>query len=175
MKPARSGHGKTVLFLFLAGLALALLTYARFASFSRSLPARIAAWRSGAELRIVGPDRQVLGTCPLQHTDVQADIAGYVGRVRVRQTFHNPLPRKIEAVYVFPLPHESAVDEMTLIVGQRRMVGRVEPREGARRTYERAKAAGHVAGLLDQERPNVFTQSVANIEPGAQVEVEMSY
>src|SRR5207248_9549728 len=120
-----------------------------------------------------GPDCQVLGTCPLRHTDVQADIAGCVGRVRVRQTFHNPLPQKIEAVYVFPLPHESAVDEMTLIVGQRRIVGRVEPREEARKTYEQAKAAGQVAGLLNQERPNVFTQSVANIEPGARVEVEI--
>src|SRR5205814_1700650 len=57
----------------------------------------------------------------------------------------------------------------------RRIVGTVKPREQARQIYEKAKAAGHVAGLLDQERPNIFTQSVANIDPGAEVVIEIGY
>jgi len=129
----------------------------------------------GGELQILGSDGQPAGVCPLKHTDVQADIAGFLGRVTVRQTFHNPTDRKIEAVYVFPLPQDAAVDDMVMLVGDRRIVGQVKERSEAREIYEAARAAGHVAGLLDQERPNIFTQSVANIEPGATVEIEIRY
>jgi len=129
----------------------------------------------GGELQILGPEGAAKGSCPLKHTDVVANVAGFVGRTRVKQTFHNPLNEKIEAIYVFPLPSDAAVDEMVMTVGDRRIVGQVKPREEARAAYERAKAAGNVASLLDQERPNVFTQSVANVEPGAQVVIEISY
>jgi Ca-activated chloride channel homolog len=131
---------------------------------------------AGGELRIRSADGRVLGNCPLQHTDVDADIAGYITRVHVRQTFSNPLNNgKVEAVYVFPLPQDAAVDDMVMTIGDRRIVGKVQPKGQARQTYEAARAAGHVASLLDQERPNIFTQSVANIEPGAQVVVDISY
>ena len=129
----------------------------------------------GGELQILRAGGAVQGSCPLKHTDVTADVAGFINRTRVKQTFHNPLAEKIEAVYVFPLPSDAAVDEMVMTVGERRVVGTVKKREEARQVYEQAKIAGNVAGLLDQERPNVFTQSVANIEPGVQVTVEISY
>jgi len=129
----------------------------------------------GGELQILGPEGVSRGACPLKHTDVVANVAGFIGRTRVKQTFHNPLNEKVEAVYVFPLPNDAAVDEMVMTVGDRRIVGQVKKREEARAVYEQAKAAGHVASLLDQERPNVFTQSVANIEPGAQVTIEIAY
>jgi Ca-activated chloride channel family protein len=129
----------------------------------------------GGELRILDAQGQAVGACPLKHTDVQADIVGYVGRVTVKQVFHNPTDKKIEAVYVFPLPQDAAVDDMTMQVGERRIVGQIKPREEAREIYEAAKAAGHVASLLDQERPNIFTQSVANIEPGVEVSIEITY
>jgi Ca-activated chloride channel family protein len=129
----------------------------------------------GGELGIIGPDGKPAGACPLRHTDVQADIAGFVGRTTVRQFFHNPTDRKIEAIYVFPLPHGAAVDDMVMTVGDRRIVGQIREREDARDIYEAAKATGHVASLLDQERPNIFTQSIANIEPGAEVTIEISY
>jgi Ca-activated chloride channel family protein len=129
----------------------------------------------GGELHIVGADGAVTRACPLQHTDVEADIAGFTARVTVKQTFHNPLDDKIEAVYVFPLPKNAAVDSMVMVVGDRRVVGDIKPRDEARRIYQQAVRAGHVAGLLDQERPNIFTQSVANIEPGARVVIEIAY
>jgi Ca-activated chloride channel family protein len=125
-------------------------------------------------LRVVQKDGSVV-ECPLKHTDVRAEISGFVARVRVVQTFANPLPEKIEAVYVFPLPHESAVDEMTLIVGDRRIVGLIKRRAEARRAYEEAIARGMTAALLEQERPNIFTQSVGNIPPKSEVKVEISY
>ena len=130
---------------------------------------------SQGELQIVGPPSGQVPVCPLKHTEVSTDIVGFVARTTVKQIFHNPLDIKIEAIYVFPLPSDAAVDDMTMLVGDRRVVGLIKERGEAREIYEQAKAAGHVAGLLDQERPNIFTQSVANIEPGVQVEIEISF
>ena len=128
--------------------------------------------RRGAPHR--APDGQVV-ECPLKHTDVQADISGFIARVKVTQTFHNPTKEKIEAVYVFPLPHESAVDDMTMVIGERKIVGVIKKRDEARAIYHQALAQGQTAALLEQERPNIFTQSVGNIGPGEVVKVEISY
>jgi len=125
-------------------------------------------------LRIVKDDASVV-ECPLKQTDVQADIAGFIARVKVTQTFINPTDEKIEAVYVFPLPHEAAVDDMTMVIAERRIVGVIQRREEARRIYEQALLAGQTAALLEQERPNIFTQSVGNIGPGQEVNIEISY
>jgi len=113
--------------------------------------------------------------CPLKHTDVKAVISGFIARVTVTQTFFNPLDEKIEAVYVFPLPHEAAVDDMTMVIGDRRIVGLIKRRDVARQIYEQALAQGMTAALLEQERPNIFTQSVGNIGPKQEVNIEISY
>ncbi|MCP5118296.1 MAG: trypsin, partial [bacterium] len=113
--------------------------------------------------------------CPLKHTDVNADISGFLARVTVTQKFQNPHPEAIEAVYVFPLPQAAAVDDMTMTIGDRTVKGKIKEREEARRIYEEAKRRGNLASLLDQERPNIFTQAVANIPPGASVDIEISY
>ena len=118
---------------------------------------------------------KVLGSCPLKHTEVTVDVAALLARVTVRQQFHNPFEEKIEAVYAFPLSQDAAVDRMTMTVGDRVIKGEIKERGEARAIYESAKAQGKVASLLDQERPNIFTQSVANIEPGEKVEITISY
>src|SRR5512146_1404355 len=125
-------------------------------------------------LQILGKDGAA-GFCPLKHTDVQAAISGAIGRVTVTQEFVNTSTDKIEAVYVFPLPQNAAVDDMTMQVGDRTIRGVIKPREEARKIYEQARQQGHVAALLDQERPNIFTQSVTNIVPGATVRIMISY
>lgn len=112
---------------------------------------------------------------PLAHTQVAADIAGYVASVEVTQRFENPFDSKIEAVYVFPLPHDAAVNEFVMTIGDRRIRGIIREREEAERIYEQARAQGHRASLLTQERPNVFTQKVANIEPGKRIDVHIRY
>ena len=129
---------------------------------------------SGTLLAMLGSGKR-LGECPLKHTDVKASVAGYVAKVSVKQTFHNPFKDKIEAVYTFPLPENAAVDEMTMKIGQRVIKGKIKKKEEAREIYEQAKARGQAASLLDQERPNIFTQAVANIAPGETVEIEIKY
>jgi Ca-activated chloride channel family protein len=113
--------------------------------------------------------------CPLKHTDVKADITGFLARVTVTQEFHNTAPDKVEAVYAFPLPHMAAIDAMDLYVGDRHVRGDIKRREEARAIYEAARDAGKMAALLDQERPNIFTQHVANIRPNDKVRIIISY
>jgi len=113
--------------------------------------------------------------CPLKHTEVRAFISGFIARVRVVQTFRNHTDEKIEAAYVFPLPHNAAVDNMTMVVGSRRIVGEIRRRAEAHHIYQQAINRGQTASLLEQERPNIFTQSVGNIRPGQEVRIEISY
>ncbi|HEX8265263.1 MAG TPA: TonB family protein, partial [Pyrinomonadaceae bacterium] len=102
-------------------------------------------------------------------------ISGFLARVRVRQEFENNFADKIEAVYVFPLSQNAAVDQMTMRVGERTIAGRIMKKEEAKQVYETAKTEGKTAALLDQNRPNIFTQAVANILPGEKITVEISY
>lgn len=112
---------------------------------------------------------------PLKHTDVKASISGYIATVEVTQQFHNPYDAKIEAVYVFPLPHNAAVNEFLMTIGERRIRGIIRERQEAEQIYQAAKSQGYVASLLTEERPNIFTQSVANIEPGKEIDVSIKY
>lgn len=112
---------------------------------------------------------------PLQHTHVSAKISGFVADVEVRQTYENPEREPIEITYVFPLPENSAVDAMKMQIGDRTIEGHIERRAEARRIYEGARRAGHTAALLEQERPNVFTESVTNVAPGKKIDVVVHY
>jgi Ca-activated chloride channel family protein len=111
----------------------------------------------------------------LKHTEVDAEISGFLASVTVTQVFENPYAEPLEALYVFPLPEKAAVDAMELVIGQRVIRGVIQTREQARETYERARAEGKTAALLDQERPNLFTQSLANILPGEEIRVRIHY
>lgn len=155
--------------LVLAGAAGALLFFA----FPQRAPS--AATQTTGALTALDSTGKPAGECPLKHTAVQAEISGFLARATVTQEFHNPFQHKIEAVYTFPLPQNAAVDDMTMHVGTRVVKGKIKPREEARAIYEAARASGRVASLLDQERPNIFTQSVANIMPGEKVTIVISY
>jgi Ca-activated chloride channel homolog len=122
----------------------------------------------------IKPDGQRID-CPLKHTDVQATISGPMATVVVRQDFVNESPETIEAVYNFPLPAMGAVHGYQMRIGDRVVKGKIARKEEARKAYEQARQQGKTAGLLDQERPNVFRQALANITPGAKVSVEIHY
>ncbi len=125
------------------------------------------------ELRALIDEKEV--AVPLEHTEVKGRVSAFVATVEVTQQFHNPYDTKIEAEYVFPLPQSAAVTDFLMIVGERRIRGIIREREEALEIYEEARSQGYVASLLTQERPNVFTQKVANIEPGKRVDVQIVY
>ncbi|WP_052549787.1 VIT and vWA domain-containing protein [Enhygromyxa salina] len=124
---------------------------------------------------VVADGREHESTLPLEHTTVNAHVIGFVAQVRVHQRFHNDRKHPIEVTYTFPLPENSAVDDMRMVIGERTIESEVQTRERARQTYEEARRSGHTAALLEQERPNIFTQSVTNVAPGETIEVEISY
>ena len=161
---------KSLLILTLGILAVpVVMTF-----FSETTVSAQGGYTAGA-LTAVDPSGKAKALCPLKHTDVKAEISGFISRVVVTQQFENPFKEKIEAVYTFPLPQNAAVDDMTMIVGERTIRGKILPREEAQAVYDAAKSSGKVASLLDQERPNIFTQSVANILPGEQIKITISY
>ncbi len=107
--------------------------------------------------------------------DVDLTVSGPTIRAKVTQLFRNPSKDWVEAVYVYPLPPGGAVDTLKMIVGDRVVVGEIKERQQARAIYEQAKASGQKAALTEQERPNIFTNSVANIGPGETVLVQIEY
>ena len=112
---------------------------------------------------------------PRLATDFKVTVSGPTARTIVTQRFENPADGFVEGVYVFPLPENSAVDTLKIIEGNRVIVGEVKERQQAKVIYETAKANGQAAALLEQERPNIFTNSVANIGPHETVIVQIEY
>lgn len=107
--------------------------------------------------------------------DVDITVSGPTLRTRVTQIFRNPTNDWVEATYVYPLATEGAVDTLKMVVGDRVIVGDVKERRQARVIYEQARRNGQKAALTEQERPNIFTNSVANIGPGETVLVQIEY
>jgi Ca-activated chloride channel family protein len=112
---------------------------------------------------------------PLLATDVEIRVTAHVARATVTQRFVNPHPDWYEGTYVFPLPENAAVDRLRMRIGGRIVEGEVREKEKAKQSYAEAKAEGRRAALLEQERPNIFTSSVANIAPGEEIRVEIEY
>src|SRR3989338_7735567 len=129
----------------------------------------------GGTLNVITKEGEGVKEFPLKHTDVRAEIYGFISRVTVTQEFVNPYTEPIEAVYTFPLPQNAAVDAMEMKIGERVIKAQIKKREEARQLYEEAKDSGRRAGLLEQERPNIFTQSVANILPEDSIFITIQY
>lgn len=107
--------------------------------------------------------------------DVDITVSGPTLRTRVTQIFRNPTRGWVEATYVYPLATDGAVDALKMVVGDRVIVGDIRERQQARVIYEQARRNGQKAALTEQERPNIFTNSVANIGPGETVLVQIEY
>jgi Ca-activated chloride channel family protein len=109
------------------------------------------------------------------NTDINARVSGMVARVSVRQSFRNSGSEWVEGVYVFPLPDAAAVDRLRMTIGERIIEGEIREKEAAKKEYEAAKTAGKKASLVEQQRANIFTTSVANVAPGETVAIEIEY
>ncbi len=112
---------------------------------------------------------------PTVETEVAIEVTGVIARTRLSQVFHNPGTEFVEGVYVFPLPEKAAVDHLWMRIGERAIEGVIQEKEEARRTYQKAKSEGRKAALVEQQRPNLFTNSVAHIGPGEQVRITIEY
>lgn len=123
----------------------------------------------------VGSTNEPRVILPLKKTEVHVDVTAGIARTEVIQRFHNDIDRPLEAIYIFPLPSEAAIEDFEIRLKDRVIKSTVTEREEAKVAYEEAKAAGKTAALLEQERPNIFTTSVANLLPGESVDICFSY
>ncbi len=127
------------------------------------------------ELRFLDSQGRHLESATLVNADYQVEVTGLVADVRLSQTFHNSSRVWREAVYVFPLPEKASAYGLTLIAGERRIVGEIREKAVARQEYAEAKNEGRKVARVDQQRPNLFTTHLANIPPGESISVELSY
>lgn len=112
---------------------------------------------------------------PLLETDVVIAVSGLTANVVLKQSFSNNSQDWMEGRYQFPLPERAAVHRMVMLVGERRIVGKIKEKREAKKIYQAAKRAGKRASLVSQQRPNMFTNKVANIAPGETISVEIHY
>lgn len=108
-------------------------------------------------------------------TLIEAEINGLVARVDVTQQFRNTGHGWAEAIYRFPLPPGAAVDRLQVQVGDRLIEGEIKEKAEARRQYQKARADGMIAALLDQQKPNQFETRLANIGPDEAISVSISF
>ena len=112
---------------------------------------------------------------PLKDTRVQINVSGVIADVKILQTYRNEGSRPINASYVFPASTRAAVYSMRMRIGDRVIVAKIREREKAKEEFDKAKQEGKSASLLEQNRPNVFSMSLANVMPGDQIEIELRY
>ena len=112
---------------------------------------------------------------PLKETRADVTVTGVIAQVDVTQVYANDGDTTLEAVYIFPMSTRAAVHGMTMTVGERLIEALIRERDQAREEYEEARSNGQTASLLEQQRPNVFQMNVANILPGDEIVVELSY
>jgi Ca-activated chloride channel family protein len=112
---------------------------------------------------------------PLKDTRVEIAVSGVIADVKVLQTYRNEGSRPINASYVFPASTRAAVYAMRMRIGDQVIVAKIKEREKAKQEFDEAKQKGKSASLLEQNRPNVFSMSLANIMPGDQIEIELRY
>ena len=112
---------------------------------------------------------------PIISTDVEMNVTGVVERTRITQYFVNTSQEWIDATYVFPVPLGAAVDELYMQIGTRTIEGVIQEKAQAKKTFNKAKAGGKKASLVEQKRPNLFTNTIANIGPGEHISITISY
>ncbi|MCW9047220.1 MAG: marine proteobacterial sortase target protein [Gammaproteobacteria bacterium] len=130
---------------------------------------------SNGSLLIKNANSGLYKQIPLLETFVDMSISGMIVRSHIKQQFKNTSNNWVEAVYVFPLPEMAAVDHMRMLIGERVIEGMIKEKAEAKRIYNEAKRDGKKSALVEQERPNLFTNTVANIAPGESISIEIEY
>src|SRR5947207_1914408 len=110
----------------------------------------------------------------LRGITLTSEAIGGIARTKQHQHFSNQYPNPLELIYTFALPADGAVARYEILAGKRLITGRVERRDEARAQYEAARLEGRTAALVEQERPNLFTQYIGNIPASTDVIVELT-
>ena len=116
-----------------------------------------------------------LSSAILLSTDIKVSVAGSSSRTIISQRFINTGETWAEGVYVFPIGQNAAVDTLKLRIGDRFIEGQIKEKQQAKVIYKEAKAEGKKTALIEQQKPNLFTNKIANIGPGEIVVVQIEF
>lgn len=111
----------------------------------------------------------------IKEIDVAARIRDQVGEVQVSQTFVNTGSVQVEAQFVFPLPHDAAIDRLTFLVDGKEYDGKLMKAAEARRIYEGYVRQNKDPALLEWVGWGMFQTSVFPIPAGAERKVTLKY
>ncbi|WP_428033515.1 marine proteobacterial sortase target protein [Amphritea sp.] len=111
----------------------------------------------------------------LMNSHIRGQVNGLVVSLTLTQEFKNTSANWVNGRYVFPLPDNAVIDSLTLTNEDRVLHGVVKEKQQAKKIFEQAKAAGKKAGLLEQNRPNLFAMSMANIAPHSTIKAEITW
>jgi Ca-activated chloride channel family protein len=111
----------------------------------------------------------------IQELDVTARLIDQVAQVRVSQSFVNTGSRQLEVSFIFPLPYEGAIDQMTLLVDGKEYPANLLSADEARRLYENIVRKNKDPALLEWMGTGLFKTSVFPVPPGAKRAVSLRY
>ena len=114
-------------------------------------------------------------TYKIESLDIQARVIEQVAEVQVSQTFVNTGSRQMEVAFVFPLPYDGAIDEMTLLVDGREYPAQLLDADEARSTYEGIVRKNQDPALLEWIGTGMFKTSVFPVPAGASRTVTLNY
>ena len=106
---------------------------------------------------------------------LQARIVDQVARVQVSQSFVNTGSRLMEVAFVFPLPYDGAVDQLTFMVDGKEIPAKLLPAAEARSIYEGYVRRNQDPALLEWIGTGMFKTSVFPVPPGAERKVNLRY
>ena len=111
----------------------------------------------------------------IQELAVNATVTDQVAKVQVSQSFVNTGSRPMEVSFIFPLPYDGAVDQMTFMVDGKEYEAKMLSAEEARRVYEGYIRRNQDPALLEWLGTGMFKTSVFPVPPGVKRTVTMRY
>lgn len=107
--------------------------------------------------------------------NIEVQVADGASVTQIEQTFHNPLNRRVEGTYLFPLPEDVAISKFTMYINGKEYEGQLLDATEARRTYESIVAKMQDPALLEWVGSRLIKASIFPIEPNSDVKVTLSY
>lgn len=161
---------KKIILFFVIFLSLINFTFAKEIPFSEIWPWEIIVLSWSVDNESFDSENTNI-SLPLKHTEVESNISWFIAKTTITQTFENNYNTPIEAIYNFPLSNNASVDSMIMMIWDRKIIWKIEKKQKAKELYEKAKQDWKTASLLNQQRPNIFTQNIANINPKEQIKI----
>jgi Ca-activated chloride channel homolog len=119
--------------------------------------------------------RPVFSLYKIHSIDVQAAVHDQAAKIRMSQVFQNTGSVPVEAHFVFPIPEDAAISDLTLLYDGKELPGRLLAKDEARRIYEDIVRRQRDPALLEYLGSGMFQTSVFPIPPHSDRTVEIRY